>query len=111
MDMNDFTDVLLVLSVRPALEEPVVDWLLAWRGDHGFSRVAVEEHSARHEELSAAEQVRGRQSRLQFQVRIPAAQLDDLIGSARREFGGADVGYWVLPLLRSGHLADERSDA
>ena len=109
MSTHEFADVLLVLSVRLGLEEPVVDWLLAWRGDHGFSRVAVEEHSARHEELTAAEQVRGRQNRLQFQVRIPAAQLDDLIDSARREFGGADVGYWVLPLLRSGHLGDERS--
>lgn len=109
MALRDFTDVLLVISVRPALEEPVVDWLLAWRGEHGFSRVAVQEHSARHEELSAAEQVRGRQSRLQFQVRIPAGQLDALIDSARSEFGGADVGYWVLPLLRSGHLGDEQA--
>lgn len=101
-----FGDVLLVLSVRPALEEAVVDWLLAWRGDTGFSRVLVDEHSAEHRHLSAAEQVRGRQRRLQFQIRMPADGLERMLDAARQEFGNADVHYWVLPLLDGGHLGD-----
>ena len=101
----EFQDVLLVLSVRPALEEPMVDWLLTWRGDTGFTRVLVEEHSAEHGHLSAAEQVKGRQRRVQFQVRMPGEGLDALLTSAREQFGSADVHYWVLPLLDGGHLA------
>jgi len=99
-----FDDVLLVLSVRPALEEPVVDWLLAWQGDSGFSSIRVEEHNARHDQLTPAEQVRGRQTRVQFQLRLPAERLDALLTAARQTFGGADFNYWVLPLLDGGHL-------
>ncbi len=102
-----FQDVLLVLSVRPALEEVVVDWLLGWRGDSGFSRVMVEEHSAQHQHLTAAEQVKGRQRRVQFQIRMPAAGLEALLASARQQFGAADVHYWVLPMLEGGHLHAE----
>lgn len=101
---SDWPQVLLVLSVRPALEEPVVDWLLAWQGDSGFSRVRVEEHNAEHEHLSAAEQVKGRQARVQFQVRLPTERLQELLDHARETFGGADVHYWVLPVLDSGDL-------
>ncbi|NBC23701.1 MAG: DUF3240 domain-containing protein [Gammaproteobacteria bacterium] len=103
-DTAGFQDVLVVVSVRPALEEPMVDWLLGWRGDTGFSRVVVEEHSAQHEHMTTAELVKGRQRRVQFQIRMPAAELDALLTSAREQFGGADVHYWVLPLLDGGHL-------
>jgi len=104
VNRGDFDDVLLVLSVRPALEEPVVDWLLAWQGDSGFSSTRVDEHNAGHEQLTPAEQVRGRQTRVQFQVRLPAERLDALLAAARADFGAADVHYWVLPLLDGGHL-------
>jgi hypothetical protein len=104
MKLSDFGDVLLVLSVRPALEEAVVDWLLAWRGDTGFSSTRVAEHHARHEHLTPAEQVKGRQARVQFQVRAPGERLDELLAALRESFAGADVHYWVLPLLDGGHL-------
>lgn len=108
-DVHEFRDVLLVISVPPALEELVVDWLLVWRGDSGFSRVIVEEHSARHEHLTAAEQVKGRQRRVQFQIRMPGDGLEALLASARGEFTNADVHYWVLPMLEGGHLSGEGS--
>ncbi|MEQ8860529.1 MAG: DUF3240 family protein [Pseudomonadales bacterium] len=99
-----FDDVLVVFSVRPVLHEALVDWLLSGHADAGFSSVAVEEHNAEHDHLSAAEKVRGFQRRVQLQVRIPADRLDGLLGDARREFPDADVHYWVLPLLDGGHL-------
>lgn len=99
-------EILLVLSVRPALEELIVDWLLAIPGGRDFNRVQVEEHSAQHEHLTAAEQVAGRQSRLQFQLRLRAGELEALLASVQEQFGGADIHYWVLPLLASGHMTE-----
>lgn len=99
------SQVMVVLSVRPALEEPIVDWLLAWNGGCDFSRLEVAEHSASHEHLNAAERVLGRQKRLQFELRLPAQELDALLASARSRFGGADVHYWILPLLGEGILS------
>ncbi len=104
MNVVDFEDVLLVLSVRPALEELMVDWLMAWRRDAGFSSMRVAEHNARHDHLTPAEQVTGTQTRVQFQVRVPREQQDELLAAARESFAGADVHYWVLPLLGGGDL-------
>ena len=107
MNTDRFDDLLLVFSVRPALEEPMVDWLLARGGDSGFTSLRVEEHDPGNSLLTTAEQVKGRQTRLQFQVRVPEAALEALLAEARAAFGGADVHYWVLPLLQGGPLRGE----
>jgi hypothetical protein len=108
MNTGGFHDLLVVFSVRPALEEPMVDWLLAWGGDNGFTSLRVEEHDSGDRPLTTAEQVRGRQTRVQFQVRVSAATLAGLLSEARKEFAGADVHYWVLPLLEGGPLQPPR---
>jgi len=97
-------DALIVLTTPPDLEEPVVDWLLARGTGTGFTSFPVFGHSTSHAGLSAAEQVRGRQRRQQFQVQIPGEAVDEFIEDARRTFGAAGMHYWVLPLGAHGKL-------
>ena len=94
-------DVLVVLNILPALEERIVDFLLARRGA-GFTSFPVSGHSTRHEGLSAAEQVTGQQRRQQFSVQMPADSVDGFLAELRGSLGAADVRFWVLPVLRSG---------
>ena len=96
--------VLAVISSPPSLESPLVDWLLARDGGSGFSSVAIHGHSTQHGHLSIAEQVSGRQRRLQFQVQLPKVELDRFLDDLKVEFGGADLHYWVLPVIAGGHL-------
>lgn len=99
-------DVLVVLSASPALEEVVIDWLISRPGSAGFTSLTASGHGSRHDRLSPAEQVAGRQRRVQFQVSLPHAGLQEFLESARREFAGTDLYYWVLPVLAAGRMAD-----
>ena len=105
--MNEprYDEALIVLNVPPNLEETIVDWLLA-RGDGaGFTSFPVFGHSTRHDGLSPAEQVSGRQRRQQFQVQIGKDAVDAFIDDARAALGNAGVHFWVLPLYAGGHLS------
>ena len=99
-----FEELLVVLTVPPSLEEPVVDWLLAREEGAGFTSFAVSGHSTRHDDLSPAEQVSGRQSRQQFQVQIREDAIELFLQDARNNFGSAGVHFWVLPLFAGGQL-------
>ena len=98
--------VLVVLNVAPELEGAVVDWLLERVGRTGFTSFPVSGHSTSHEHLTVAEQVSGRQHRLQFQVQIGADVLEKFLNDASDTLGGTGIRYWVLPVTQSGHLGD-----
>ncbi|BCO32821.1 hypothetical protein TspCOW1_29240 [Thiohalobacter sp. COW1] len=95
---------LLVLTAPPALEEALIDWLLEHGEGAGFTTQPVSGHSSRHGQLSLAEQVSGRQRRVQFQVHAGSERIEHLLQGLRRDFNGSDVHYWVAPLVMSGHL-------
>jgi hypothetical protein len=97
--------MLVVLNVLPALEERIVDWLLA-RSGGGFTSFPVAGLSTRHDNLTAAEQVAGYQRRRQFNVQIPASEVDRFLNELRNLLGAADVRYWVLPVTRCGTFSD-----
>lgn len=97
-------DVLVVLTTSPALQEPVVDWLLEHLEGGGFTGVPVAGHSSRLEGLSAAEQVSGRQQRYQFQVQMPADRADAFLAGLREGFPAADIRYWIIPVLSGGNF-------
>jgi hypothetical protein len=97
--------VIVTLNIVPALEERVVDWLLS-RDDGGFTSRAAHGHSSRHDLLSAAEQVSGRQRRLEFEVELRSTALDGFIADLSDAFTNADLYYSVVPVLRSGHLGE-----
>ncbi len=97
--------VLVTLNVVPALEERVVDWLLG-RNNGGFTSRAAHGHSSRHDLLTTAEQVSGRQRRLEFEIEMSADSLDDFIVELGNAFRNADLYYTVVSVLRSGHLGE-----
>jgi Protein of unknown function (DUF3240) len=96
--------VLVVITIPPSIESQLVDWLLSQNGGSGFSSATIHGHSTHHDHLSIAEQVSGRQRRVQFQVQIGANRLKDLLATLETDFAGADLHYWVVPVLAGGHL-------
>lgn len=106
--MHDVDQVLLVLTVAPTLETQLVDWLLVSEHVTGFSSGPIHGHGSRHDRLSIAEQVTGRQRRVQFQVQLTRAAASELLTALGRDFAGADLHYWLLPLIAAGQLAETR---
>lgn len=98
------SSVLVVLNVTPALEDDIIDWLLERKGDQGFTRAAVHGHGSRQAGLTVAEQVTGRRDRVQFDVAIAGDEADAFLRDAASRFGGADVHFQILPLIRFGRL-------
>jgi hypothetical protein len=100
--MNPF--FLLTLIVPPTLEEPLVDWLLQFESESGFSTSPVNGHSSRHEGLTLAEQVSGRKKHIRFEMHVPEAEWRPLIEQLRRDFAGAGIHYWVSPVVTQGRV-------
>jgi hypothetical protein len=102
------TKIALTLNVAPALEEHLFDWLLARDDATGFTSYAAHGHGARDDRLSVAEQVSGRQRRLEIRVELRASELDGLLAALARDHGGADLHWFVVPIVRSGRLGGDR---
>ena len=98
--------VLVTLNVPPKLEEAVVDWLLGSGRGSGFTSYPVRGHSSSAVGLSLAEQVSGRQKRIQFEIEMAASDAAEFIQNASAAFGAADVQCVVLPAFAAGSLAD-----
>lgn len=98
------TAVMVTLTLAPALEERVIDWLLGRQDVEAFTGYAAYAHAATGSELSVAEQVSGRRRRVEIRVELHAQALDDWLAALSEAFGGADMSYLVAPVLRSGRL-------
>jgi len=95
-------EYLVTLNIPPSLEELMVDSLLMFEEDHGFSSFPVNAHHHINKGLSLAEQVTGRQKRIRFQMYVPAEELPALLEQLRRDFSGSGIQYWVLPVIENG---------
>ncbi len=96
--MNDFKQALVVITIVPNLEEPLIDWLLGREQPTGFTSMVVFGHGSRQDYLSTAEQVSGRQRRVQFQVEMMLEQVEPFLQALRADFEGAHMRYRVQPL-------------
>lgn len=94
---------LLVLNLRPELEEDLVDYLLAREGVAGFTSYHARGHGLVNEELSLAEQVSGRRKRLQFEILMDEADVNLLIDGLADEVG-RDIVYWQQVVSNSGRV-------
>jgi hypothetical protein len=109
--MNTVAQCLLVLIVPPALEEPLVDWLLDHPNLGGFSTTPIHGHGSGKAGLSAIEQVTGRRRRIQFQLHVTWEQAQTILDGLQGDLPEADVHYWLLPLIDSGRLPERHGRA
>jgi hypothetical protein len=93
---------LLTLIAPPALEEPLVDWLLEFDSDLGFTSFPVYGHSSGHEGMTLAEQVSGRKRRVRFELHLSDAQWRPLADRLERDFRGTGIHWWVVPVTALG---------
>jgi Protein of unknown function (DUF3240) len=100
--------VAVTIDVGPALEEPVVDWLLSRDEVATFTSYGTHAHGSDRDELSVAEQVSGRQRRVEVRIELAAAAVDDWLAALAASFGGADIRYSVTAIVRSGRLRELR---
>ncbi len=98
-------ETLLSIIVSPAIEDGLIDWLLAAEDVTGFTRFPVSGHgSSAHSSMSPAEQVAGSRRKTLFQTHLPQPQALRLIKKLEQDFGNCGVHYWLTPLLAGGHL-------
>lgn len=97
-------EFLVTLNVPPSLEEAVVDCLLTFESEDGFSSYPINAHDHRNEGLSLAEQVSGSQKKVRFQMYLPEQGLSDLLTKLEDEFDGSGIHYRVLPVIRNGYI-------
>ncbi len=93
---------LLILIVPPSLEELLVDMLLKQTEISGFTTSNVSGHGSSHGEgavaLSLAEQVSGRQQRVQFMMHAALEDLQKLIVELKTQFRKTDIHYILMPI-------------
>lgn len=99
MDMND-ESVLALVTVPPALEEMLIDLLLAHEATSAFTSVAAHGHGADHDQLSLPEQVSGRRKQIQFQVEIPVSAAPALLRSLQEAIPGGDFHCAFLKMQK-----------
>jgi hypothetical protein len=93
--------VCLTLLVPRALEDRVVDWLLAQDdSDIEFSVHAVAARGPLVHLAVNEERVQGYADRVELKLIIEREQLEPLLAEACSLLAGADGGYWVLPVER-----------
>ncbi len=97
-------EYLVTLNVPLMLEELMIDCLLTFESEHGFSSLRINAHDHRHRDLSLAEQVSGRQKKIRFQLYIDQQDLSLLLDKLKTEFSGSGIQYWVLPVIDTGYL-------
>ena len=100
------TEYLVTLNVPPSLEESLVDCLLTFESNDGFSSLKVNAHDYDHKNknLSIAEQVSGQQKKIRFQMYVPETQLQPLLDKLKHQYTDSGVHYWVMPIIESGYL-------
>jgi hypothetical protein len=95
---------ILVLMVPGEIRDDVVDTLIGCDGISGFNMQTIAGYSQAHSEYSLREQVEGYREFFQFEVVHQPQQERFLLESLRAACESAHVRYWVVPILRQGHL-------
>jgi Protein of unknown function (DUF3240) len=97
-------DRLVIINAPSSLEEMLVDCLLTLESEHGFTSFPVSVHHHENKGLSLAEQVSGRQKQICFQIHVDESGAGLLLCQLKKEFAGAGIQYWVLPMIESTEI-------
>ena len=98
-------DVLLTLALPQALEDDVLDVLVAHADRAPGFTVLPAEGLGRHEHLgSAMEQILGRSRRRLVQIAMAQPDVQPLLSALHQALQNPAITYWLTPLLAFGHL-------
>lgn len=103
--MNAGFDVVLTISLPNALEEDLLDHLLAhpeWVS--GVTTLLAEGYGRDSSLQTTVEQIRGRARRRVVILLIKQEHLEPLLASLRTAFQSQEMAYWVTPLLQFGRF-------
>jgi len=101
-------DCLLTLAVPQALEEEILDALLALPTlAPGFTVLRGQGIGGHVELTSTMEQVQGRARRVMVQVAMEKTHVQNLIDTLRVALPSPQIAYWVVPLLTFGRFGDQ----
>ncbi len=93
---------MLVLNIPIEIEEDLVDYLLSLEGIGGFTSFRVQGHGE-HSDLSVAEQVTGRRTRLRYEIVLDEALVSDVV-KGLADGVGSDIIYWQQPVTNFGRI-------
>ncbi len=99
------SDLCLVLSIPPSVEEKLLDLLLMSSGATVFTSTATAAHGLALGTMSQTEQVMGRAHATEIRVVLPEAEKTALLEHIRRQFAGTGLRYWVMPVIDAGEIA------
>ena len=94
----------LTLLCPPTLEEKLLDALLMMPQVVVFTSTPTAAHGLISGRLNAMEQVLGRALVTQVQVLLTATDKDAVLGILQRDFAGAGVRYWIMPVTQEGEI-------
>ena len=104
--MTERPDILLTLVAPAALEESLVDLLLAVPDlALGFTTTAADGRGAGIVLETANERVRGRGRRIRIEIALSAGALEPVLAQIREALPDANVFYWVTSLLDCRRLS------
>ena len=92
----------LTLTITPNLEDALSDYLLSLEEVGGFTSYPVRGHGE-NRQLSIAEQVTGRQKRIQFELILATEDVPRVLGGLKQHVGG-DIFFWYQDINGSGRL-------
>ena len=92
----------LILTIAPSLEDELSDYLLSLVEVGGFTSYPVRGHGE-NRQLSIAEQVTGRQKRVQFELILAAEHVATVLHGLKENVG-SDIFYWYQDVNGSGRL-------
>lgn len=98
-------DYCLSLICPTAVEEKLLDALLANAGSAVFTSTRTYSHGTAQGRLTATEQVMGRSRAVQVNVLLTEEELGHLRELLQSEFAGTGVRYWASPLAYEGEFA------
>ncbi len=96
--------ILLSLIVAPAVEDSVVDWLLARKENIGFTSFPVYGHGSSVQSMTQAEKVTGRKKQILFQTYLSIQQSQSIVEELITDFKGSGMHYWTVPVIEGGHI-------
>jgi len=100
------TNCLLTLSIPLALEDEVLDLLLAHPGlADGFSVTLTEAFGHDVALPSVMEQIRGRAKRCEVDLMLPRSGVDEVLRELRRACPNPSIHYRVTAIEQQGRLA------